>query len=478
MHVLFIGTYGLWSPHLETELELADGHLEAGDRVSWLLCDGAFEACEPNPERDPIRCRECTWYVEMGMSLLAGPVDAGRMEHWLTPEDRARLVALPERFGGYDELKAFHFEGLDAGWAALSSATWLARDARIDPGKEIVARLLRSSVTGYLAVRRFLDAHPDVERVYVFNGRMAPMRGALRGTRERGVECVIHERGPDLEHYGLFVNAMPHEIEPNLRAIDAAWRTSELPEEERRRIGAEWFEGRPQGKLGSWTNFLDGQSADALPEDWDPDAHNVVLFTTTEFEFAAIGKEWESPLFESPHAATLGIARALSARGKAHLTVRLHPNPDGARSSSVEETLALDLPGVTVVPPGSEVSTYDLMRAADVVVTSASTTGVEATFWGKPSVLAGRSLYWGTGACHEPTTREELYALLEDPELPVADRDAALRFGFFQATRGVRFRHFEPRDLFNGHFKGHQVAPTARQDRILRLRRTLARRRV
>ena len=141
------------------------------------------------------------------------------------------------------------------------------------------------------------------------------------------------------------------------------------------------------------------------------------------------------------------------------------------------ESLALDLPGVTVIPPESEVSTYELMRAADVVVSSGSTAGVEATFWGKPSVLAGRSLYSGLGACHEPESVEELLDMLEDPALGQADHEGALRYGFFQATRGEPFRYFESRDVFDGHFKGVQVTPSPLQKRILRLRSALAARR-
>lgn len=133
---------------------------------------------------------------------------------------------------------------------------------------------------------------------------------------------------------------------------------------------------------------------------------------------------------------------------------------------------------MTVIPPDSEVSTYDLMRSADVVVSSGSTAGVEATFWGKPSVLAGRGMDSGTGACDEPTIVDELLALLEDPELGAADRDGALRNGFYQATRGLPFRHFVPEDAFNGRFKGQRVKPSLLQDRILKLRTRLAERRV
>jgi len=325
--------------------------------------------------------------------------------------------------------------------------------------------------------------------VYVFNGRMAPMRGILRACTELGVHCTVHERGQDIHHYALFENAMPHDIAWTVRSTNDGWENSDLPESERELIATEWFEGRPKGKMGSWISFVEGQNPEGLPEGWTSKRHNIALFTTTEFEYAAIGMEWDGHLFETPEAGTFGIAEMISTKAVAmveagapaesipHLTIRIHPNPDGAKSASVLATLALDLPHVTVLGPTSDVSTYGLVRAADVIVSSGSTVGVEATFWDRPSVLAGRGIYTGLGATHEPRSIPELIDMLVDPDLGVADRKAALRFGFHLATRGTPYRYFEPDSLHSGTFKGHRIRPTMLQRKILRLRsRIFARR--
>ena len=477
MHVVFIGTYGLWTPHAETELDIAEKHLVAGDRVTWILCDGAFDACEPNPGHHALKCRECHWRVKAGMARLSGAVETLQLSELLTSEDRARIEALPNSFASIDELKAVHVEHLDAGWGALSTAIWLARDVNVDPRDPVTSKLVRAGARAYFATKRFLSSRDDIDRVYAFNGRMAPMRGILRATRAAGVECMIHERGQDLAHYGLFRNAMPHEIAATVRSAEEGWKKSDLPDAEKRRIGAAWFEGRPKGQMGSWISFVAGQGDARLPGDWDPERHNIALFTTSEYEFVSIGKEWGSPLYATPHAATMDIAQEISKRGKSHLTIRIHPNPDAAKSSNIAHTLALDLPNVTVVPPESEVSTYALMRAADVVVSSGSTAGVEATFWGTPSVLAGPGLYSGMGAAHEPETVDELYDLLERNNLEVADRDAAIRYGFHIATRGEPHVHFEPTGITSGKFKGERLRPSGLQRRILKLRWRMAARR-
>ncbi|WP_145201687.1 hypothetical protein [Planctomycetes bacterium Poly30] len=475
MHVAFFGTFGLWAHHTGTELEIAERHLEAGDEVTWVLCDAAFASCEPNPGHDAVQCRACRMGVERGLGLLGGEVRVLELSKLLTDEDRRRLEGIPIGIGSMEELKGLYLDECDIGWGALSSAVWLAKDANIDPAGELVDRLLRTAGTAYLGTRRLLENHA-IDRVYAFNGRMAPMRGILRGARSMGVDCFIHERGKDLQHYGLFENAMPHDIAATRERVEAVWAGSEHSEEERRTLGAGWFEGRPRGQMGSWISFVRGQSQNELPDTWDPARHNVALFTTTEHEFVSIGKEWESPLFESPHAATVAIARAISELpgDDVHLTIRIHPNPEGAKSSNVSDMVGWNLRNVTVIPPDSAVSTYALMREANVVVTSGSTAGIEATFWQRPSVLAGRGLYAGLGAAYEPASMEELMAMLVDRSLPVADRDGALRYGYYQATRGIPYRFFEPDGLFEGAFKGQEIKPTRMQRKLLRFHRKVS----
>ena len=48
MRVVVFGPYGLWNPHFETDMELAERHLLAGDEVVWFGCDADLETCEPN----------------------------------------------------------------------------------------------------------------------------------------------------------------------------------------------------------------------------------------------------------------------------------------------------------------------------------------------------------------------------------------------------------------------------------------------
>ena len=56
--------------------------------------------------------------------------------------------------------------------------------------------------------------------------------------------------------------------------------------------------------------------------------------------------------------------------------------------------------------------------------------GVEATFWGKPSILLGRSLYENLNACYTPKNVDELISLIEK-DIPAKDRLGAIKYAYY-----------------------------------------------
>jgi len=79
-------------------------------------------------------------------------------------------------------------------------------------------------------------------------------------------------------------------------------------------------------------------------------------------------------------------------------------------------------------------------------------------------------MYSELGVTHRPATFEELIAAIHDPELPPAELEGALRFGYEMATFGLPFEHFEPEHLFAGRFTGVKVRPRGRHRVEMKLR--------
>lgn len=183
---------------------------------------------------------------------------------------------------------------------------------------------------------------------------------------------------------------------------------------------------------------------------------------SSAFEYAAIGEEYDFPFYKDQNDGIARIVRTLEEiDAPVHLNIRTHPHLKGVRNPDLNWVLDLRSPKVTVIPPASPVSSYALLRACEKTLTFGSTVGLEAVYWGKPSIMAGRSAYQDLGGTYNPCGHEELIEMLL-ADLPPKPKEAALKYGYHELTRGIEFKHYQPDSYLGGKYKGQyldQVEP-------------------
>ena len=474
MNVVVLSTYARWSVHYGTELEIIQRHLDDNDAVVQLYCDGVQLACDYNPGHSASKCRKCMRACQEGLSLLSARVPSISFLD-LSPADTEEMARLPKTFATHADLRGFRIDNFDIGWAVLSSVISLTRDPTPDLSRQadLISRLLNAALSVYRSVQRYLDHH-GVDRMYVFNGRLAPCRAVLRACQSRNVTCLVHERGCDLQHYELYRNTMPVDLAYVESEIAASWDKA-ANDEKRDEIGSRFFIERAQGRVQSWYSFVTSQREGLLPHNWDSAKTNVVIFNSSEDEFAAIGDEWQNPLYSTQRD---GLRRILESLGSwnenFHVYLRMHPNLREVDNEDTRGVLQLFAPFLTVIPPDSPVSTYALIEHADRVLSFGSTVGIEAVYWGTPSILAGLSFYRGLGGTYNPGSHDELMALLKS-DLSPRDRTAALMFGYYYATFGIRYRYYRSTSVTRGMFQERVLPPPGLMGRLVRRARKVER---
>jgi hypothetical protein len=458
MKVLVASPFAVMPATFETDLEIVQSHLDQDDQVTVLGCDAALPACYPNPPHAVGLCMHCVSRRHAGLRLLSRPVDDRPLIR-LQPEDHAEIGRLPREFSDLDALRALTIGDFDLGWGVLSSLVSITRDPM--PDVKVHADLIRRLMLGGAAVYRSVQRHIDElmpDRVYVFNGRFSETRAVLRAAHSRKVDCFMQDRGSSFRHYALFKNRLAHDPQYFQDLIREVWAAGDP--EERAIMGASFFIESSQGVSHFMQSYVSDQVPAALPPDWDPSRNNVAVYTSSDDEFAGIGDVMINPLYPDQYQGLARIFESLRDDQSLHLYVRMHPNARTMRDTLTRELARLRQSNVTVVAPESPLSTYALMRAADRVLTFGSTTGIEAVYWGKPSILANVSYYDSLGATYNPRSHEETLALLRQPSLPAKDKTGALMFGYFTRVYGLRFRHFQPTGLPGGPFRGVQVRPS------------------
>lgn len=397
-----------------------------------------LEQLEPQISKDRI--------VELGAGSSSKRKGQSRFD-----EDTIRRD-LKLSFESLVQLREYKIEDFDIGFAVLSSLVSVCRDPEPDlcQYQDTIERFLIAALQTYRHTQAFIDEYrPD--RIYVFNGRFAAMRAVFRAAQSRGVECCLHERGCDNQHYDVLTNHMSHDIPAMHGVIRRRWEAAES-NPQRQAIAETWYRERVQRVERNWHSFVKDQQLGELPTGWNPNKKNITVFCSSDDEFAAIGDFWNNTLYSDQSEAIRRIVTDLLPHREINFTLRMHPNLKGVTHRGVQAMLNLRSTNLNVLPPESSVDSYTLLKASDCVVTFGSTVGIEAVYWERPSVLLGPAFYQDLGGIYRPTTHAETFSLLTQ-NLATQSKLGAHMYGFWLQTYGIPFRYFQASGLFDGTFK-------------------------
>ena len=456
MRVLVFTAHTIWTPHYETDLEIIQRHLDDGDEVVHLHCDADLPACDANPHHDMAKCRNCIGIRKAGISLLFPSVPSISFLN-LSQSNKRELASVQKTFATIAELRSFYIEEFDIGTAVLSTIISLTRDPEPDLSvlNDMVSRFVVAALSVYRSLQNYLDEN-HVDCVYVFNGRFAPARAVLRACRSRGVTCYVHERGHDIHHYAVDKNTTQHDLAYMQQQIRGQWERA-AGDSRRNEIAEEFYLERSKGVVQSWHSYVDRQKEGLLPASWNPAKRNVAIFNSSEDEFVALDAQWNNPLYADQVEGLQRIVESLDGNhDDIHVYLRIHPNLNGVNNKQIRALYDLRRDFFEVIPPDDPVSTYALIEHADKVLTFGSTVGIEAVFWGTPSIHAGRSYYQDLEGTYNPGSHEELITMLKTDLLP-KDRTAALVYGYYFRTFGIPFKYVAATGVKSGRFKGQTI---------------------
>jgi len=466
---VFLFHVGTPTPILETELELVRKHDLAGDTVRVVQCTGNLANSHWNISHTNAHCARCRSRFKNGWNRL----NCGQNVELRTfPRKAESSFVPPPVFKSVESVKQFRYDGEEIGYGVASSLISLFRDHRFDVHKyrKSVTQTIVTSVQVYEALKHeFMDFRPD--RVYVFNGRIFTHLPAILLCKTFGIEYFVYEAATQRDHYILRRNATVHDAPAAAEEFQATWAKGGP---DRKEIASSWFELKRNGATkGNMKSFTQNQARGSLPVGFDREKKNVAIFNKTIDEYAAISG-WENAIYSPDE--TEGVRRiveSFESDDRFMFYLRVHPHMIEVPASTSQlmdiQELSNRFDNLLVIWPADIVDSYELLLACEKVVTFGSTIGLEAAYWGKPSILAGRAYYESFDCLYRPKSHGEVVSLLKQDLSPLS-ADSALMYGFNRIAGGVSFKYFRQTGKTSGLFDSVEI----KADILIRIRYKVA----
>lgn len=419
----------------EENLSILRNHLlheiNLNSQIIILQCKGYLKPCFFNAESARANCWSCVFNSSSVIQEFKNQVSVVKL-----PDLKKSIINYEFNYSTVDDLKSIVYKDVYVGYAALSNYATNTRNQSPDFSQEKFRihfdNLLNASARFTDFLHDYLSKN-NVDEIILFNGRTNDSRPLFDLALNKGIKLTVLEGNMVNARLrkNTFENCLPQNIQFVNGRILSTWENTNLPISKKIVLGEKFFHNRKNGVLAADVKvFVKDQILGQLPDNIH-EKKNIVIFNSSEDEFAAIGKDWDDLcLFSNQIEGIKFICE--NASSDYNIFLRIHPNLKGITYKHHTDLIYLknEYSNLTIIPSESSISTYSLMDHADKVVVFGSTTGAEACYWGKPVILLGGCFYYYLNISFNPKTRDELSHLINE-NLLAKDNLNAIKYGFY-----------------------------------------------
>ena len=445
MKVLIYAT-ATQGPQEAAAYEEAIRHHNCGDEVLFVHCGSIMKGChKENPYFLPFRCTQCErCFNSRAHKFLPKSITYRNVGFYYDEGIKSTMDAYVPSYANHEELRTLVYKNVEIGYGALSTFITQTRDLapELNPvSRNILDKLLRQQVLlTELGLKIIEDFKPDL--IYTHNGRLAQYRPIINLAQHLNIPYITTEflfdaQGTVCKNY--YHNSIPHNAQANVEKYRAFWEQSDPVEREN--FGRAFFENRKRGIYAGDKIYIKDQVLGSMPDEWVSSKRHIVIFNSSEDEFAALNKEVDSTaLFNNQIEGIRAIIDRYGKREDWQIVLRVHPHLQNVKYTYHTDLYDLKADNLLTIPSDSPVSSYALMDAADLVIVFGSTMGVESAYWHKPVICLAYSFYRFLDVVYVPKDVSELWTLIEDEKLQCKNTQNCLLYGnYYMSTKHERF---------------------------------------
>ena len=421
--------------------------------LRFLDCDNALGGyCVLNKAHGRIYCKKCTVANKCVMEWINFPKEQViKMKKFKAPKFPV--------FAEMEDLKKYKIDDQNAGLSVVTSIMSMTRDYQFNPlkHKKDIQGFLR---TEYITIKNLEEIYEKFpfEELHTFNGRFAFSYAAVQFARKKGVDFYLYEGSGKPTKYLRVKNNFLHNMNMFRDLIDKTW--VDAPAENRDNIAKNWFVQKRGGK--NFDSFTIDQKNKLLPKDYDASKENIVMFNSSIDEYYAFD-DFTNPIEKNENDIVKSILEKYKDDDSKHFYLRIHPNLTEAKRKKalqikqINELKKKNYKNFTIIEPDAKIDSYSMIDIADKVITFISTMGVESTFWGKPSILAGQAYCDRLGCVYQVKSYDELFEMIDKKDLQPIEQSKTYPYGYGMAMFGEEYKTYIPYRHNDGEFLGHSV---------------------
>jgi hypothetical protein len=430
----------LWIDRHPEAVELA-WRLAADNReVIWISCNEALASCPANPNHSSVLCRVCIQQNKRTTEKLLPP---GATSVSFDQIRRPKLdIEFPQNW--LDLLQYYYFQ-MPIGALVASQLSDDFSDISIsDSDVQQRGRELISSGIYLYEWFRQLIAEKGISQVYAWNGRRSSDGPALYAADFMNIDYksfISDEHGTVRIEDEFRVQTNKGYMNRFLSSLESPITDDEL------RTVHNYFDrlrfGAPQDE---YFRYFGQENKDEFVI---TNCNKPILAIFTSSVWENVGNREMSlsgrlnPFDEFERLDK--VCNDPDIKSKWHVVVRFHPNQSNAGpiEKNLIDELVKNCSDIEFIMPNSKTSSYGLLDNAKLVLTFASTIGIEAAWYQKPSILYGRALHERAGFCYHFTD----YAILKDALLNMdfepTDTDLVARYITAVLSSNTNFRYIK-----------------------------------
>ena len=447
--ILIYSHTGLTSKQIGLTTEIIENLAAEKNEIKIVLCDNVLHNCYFNRTHNVLACASCQ-SRQRALLKEAGIKDQSILTLKKFPTEAINY----SNISSTESLMEYTFRGIDIGRGVASSIISYFRELEIDTLRHQF--LIETELQKAILVTKNIESifkEWNFDKLYIFNGRFAETWPVIKFAEINQIPFVTMEAGAH-NRYELFENALPHSMKARHEKIENYWNSGD--ETNRSIIGNEWFTNRRGGIEKYEPSFIKNQKTQQLPKNFDHNKRNIVIFNSSEDEMASIS-EYQNENYKNQNEAILQIINKFSGNNDIHFYLRMHPNLSGVFNTQTKEIYNFQYPNLTVIKPEEKIDSYGMMDVCEKTITFGSSTGIEATYWKRPSILYGKAFYMYLDCVYQAKNQNELTQLIEDKYLVAKERSSTIPFGYFMMRFGTKPTHFNFVDLKSSTYKNKLI---------------------